>query len=270
MNPIILAHGFIGFRRFLIWRHFDGVADALRQAGYEVFQPLVHPTETIPVRAGQLDAAIRARYGDSQPVHIVAHSMGGLDSRYMASPGGLNQGHRIATITTLGTPHYGSPVADAIPEALIPVFCGGAWLLGRLPLDPDSRELARRIGERRFDGLRQLRTRYIQEAFNPATPDHPGVYYQSYAGSLMNRPGLRYIPWRFLKNRAGENDGLVPVESARWGVWRGVIEADHGGLVGLRIFPFIKTRNDYIAFFLNLAQELAEWERQPSESSQSA
>ncbi|MBZ0254902.1 hypothetical protein K8I31_02500, partial [bacterium] len=177
MHPIILAHGFLGFRRFLIWKHFDGVAKALRKAGYTVLQPLVHPTDSIQTRASQLDRAIRAAYGPDEPVHIFGHSMGGLDARYMASPGGLDQGHRILTITTLSTPHHGSPVADWIPDFLIPVFCGGAYILSNMPFDRDSRRLAGRIGEQRFNGLRQLRTNYIKGEFNPNTPDHPNVYY---------------------------------------------------------------------------------------------
>lgn len=266
MQPIILAHGFLGFRRFLLWKHFDGVAKALRHAGYTVLQPLVHPTDSIQNRASQLDRAIRAAYGPDEPVHIIGHSMGGLDARCMASPKGLGQGHRVLTITTIGSPHHGSPVADWIPELLIPVFCGGAYILSNMPFDRDSRRLVGRIGEKRFNGLRQLRPGYIENEFNPNTPDHPAVYYQSYAGCLdEKRVGFpRTFSWRRMKGIAGDNDGMVPVNSAKWGVFRGEISTDHGALVGLRILPFIKPHHDHISFFLALAKELGEHEARPA------
>lgn len=262
MQPIILAHGFMGFRRFLLWRHFDGVAQALRKAGYEVLQPLVHPTDSIETRATQLQSAIRAAYGDERPVHIIGHSMGGLDARFYCSPGGLNQGHRVLTVTTIGTPHHGSPVADLIPGLLVPVFSGGAYIVSNMPFDRDSRRLARRIGEQRFKGLKQLRPDYIENEFNPKITDHPDVYYQSWAGRLAGRH-IRFprsICYNYMKCRQGENDGLVPVESARWGEFQGILDCDHGALVGLRIVPFLKHYHNHIDFFLSLAKQLGEIE----------
>src|SRR5207249_8887306 len=44
-------------------------------------------------------------------VNIVAHSMGGLDARYAISQLGL--GGRVASLITIGTPHLGTPLADA-------------------------------------------------------------------------------------------------------------------------------------------------------------
>ena len=43
-------------------------------------------------------------------IHIIAHSMGGLDSRYMISK--LGMADRVLSLTTISTPHHGSPIAD--------------------------------------------------------------------------------------------------------------------------------------------------------------
>ena len=45
-----------------------------------------------------------------EPVHLFAHSMGGLDSRYMISQ--LDMADRVLTLTTIGTPHRGTSFAD--------------------------------------------------------------------------------------------------------------------------------------------------------------
>lgn len=60
-----------------------------------------------------------ARY--KGPFHVIAHSMGGLDARFLTthlqqkynSPSYPN---RILSLTTLSTPHHGSPVADLLVQ----------------------------------------------------------------------------------------------------------------------------------------------------------
>lgn len=101
-----------------------------------------------------------------------------------------------------------------------------------------------------------LSTTYLNKIFNPHTPDDPDVRYFSVAGRLrsMNiwhplwlpkmvldgyeererdRLGIR---WRY--EDGGErwgNDGLVTVESARWGEFLGILEqVDHWELRGAR------------------------------------
>ena len=42
-------------------------------------------------------------------MHLIAHSMGGLDARHMIVREGMAE--RVASLTTVGTPHNGTPVA---------------------------------------------------------------------------------------------------------------------------------------------------------------
>src|SRR5205814_1408651 len=44
------------------------------------------------------------------PVHVIGHSMGGLDARFMVAKLGMET--RVLSLTTVGTPHRGSPFAD--------------------------------------------------------------------------------------------------------------------------------------------------------------
>jgi len=77
----------------------------LRDRGFEVFTPEVDALGTVERRAEQLDQRIPT---SGQRVHIIGHSGGGLDARFLVSSGGRNQAHRVASITTICTPH-GAP-----------------------------------------------------------------------------------------------------------------------------------------------------------------
>jgi hypothetical protein len=58
---------------------------------------------------------------------------------------------------------------------------------------------------------------------------------------------------------AAPNDGIVTVASAKWGLFRGCVRADHAGLVGQ---PARRGANaagfDHLAFYKALARHLAE------------
>ena len=72
----------------------------------------------------------------------------------------------------------------------------------------------------------QLTRRYMTEEFNPKTPDDPTVRYFSYGAMMKKKPPL-LSPFRqsnrVLTKLEGPNDGLVSVESARWGTYKGTL-----------------------------------------------
>ena len=97
-------------------------------------------------------------------MNLVAHSMGGIDARYAISKLGLHGS--VASLTTIGTPHWGTPVAH-----------GSALLFDqRLPL---GRLLASLGAD--LDGLRELTPARMFE-FNREVPDVRDVLYASYVG----------------------------------------------------------------------------------------
>src|SRR5262245_12205620 len=87
--PIVLVHGLCGCGspRRGPWRaldYFHGVMAALEAAGNRVLAARLSPTGGVARRAAQLKAFLD-RHAPGEAVHLIAHSMGGLDSRYMIS-----------------------------------------------------------------------------------------------------------------------------------------------------------------------------------------
>ena len=122
-SPIVFAHGLGGFDRLALgrWvfaRYWAGIPEKLRAAGNRVLVARVSPLGSVAKRAGQLKAFLDA-HAPREPVHVFAHSMGGLDARYMISR--LGMAGRVLSLTTLGTPHRGTAFADWGLRRLLPV-----------------------------------------------------------------------------------------------------------------------------------------------------
>jgi triacylglycerol lipase len=128
--------------------------------------------------------------------------MGGLDARYALSKLGLAP--NVASLTTLGTPHRGTPIADLVDRAAL----GG-------------------VGE----GMHDLTTSRAA-AFNDAIPDVGSVLYTSIVGATSTVSPLLEPAYEYLLHTAGENDGLVPASSQPWGSYVTRVKADHLAQIG--------------------------------------
>jgi triacylglycerol lipase len=233
--PVVLAHGFGGFGSFEIrgrrLAYFRGVSERLRASGVDVHVVRVSPFAPIAARAQQLAAQIERLGADR--VNIVAHSMGGLDARYAIAC--LGMAPRIASLTTIGTPHRGTPLAD---------LAGVPLLWGALRTLPGLRGALRDLSPRRM------------AAFNLEVDDAPGVAYGCVVTAARHRTSrvnaLLLPGYLFLRRRAGENDGVVPASSQHWGAIWGEIDADHWGAVGW------SSAFDAAAFYEQLAIDLGQ------------
>jgi triacylglycerol esterase/lipase EstA (alpha/beta hydrolase family) len=81
-----------------------------------------------------------------------------------------------------------------------------------------------------------LTTDFCNDYFNPNTPDDPSVQYYSY-GAATEMPAwssLLGLPWQMVKEKEGDNDGIVSVNSAKWGTYVKTVNADHWDLSGKR------------------------------------
>ncbi len=223
--PIVLAHGLCGFDEFKIFgitmQYFKGIKKHLEECGYTVFVTKVRPTAGISERAEELKKQI-AGFTNNK-VHIISHSMGGLDARYMISR--LGMADKVATLVTIGTPHRGSQFADWGVKVLGEKL-GLIWVL----------EKVFGINTAGFMDL-------MKEScwkFNDEITNEEGIKYISYAGvqKWYKVNFFLQLPYWYIRYRAGENDGLVSVESAKWGDFRGVVAADHWNQIGWWIFPF--------------------------------
>src|SRR3954470_5315806 len=226
MTPIVLQHGLFGFSDIGVGKlkmtYFNRIDRAIAARGHPLIIPRVHPTGSIAKRAAMLKREIISKAtGDKQRVVIFAHSMGGLDARYMISR--LDMEDRVAALVTICTPHRGSAYAD--------------WCL---------RNLGRKLGGLKLMRLRGLDVRAVADLtseacarFNEKYPDAPGVKYFSIAAV---REWHRLPPFflhspRLVKEVQGANDGIVAESSAVWGEHLGTWPCDHLHAINKRILP---------------------------------
>ncbi|SCX47208.1 Alpha/beta hydrolase family protein [Klenkia marina] len=126
--PVVLVHGMVDNRSV-----FTVMSRSLRRRGFTSvstwnYSPLV---QDVRVAAHQLEehlAAVCEETGHDR-VHVVGHSLGGLVARYLLQCGGTA---RMASLTTLGTPHGGTAWAHAGPTPLIRQLRPGSELMAEL------------------------------------------------------------------------------------------------------------------------------------------
>lgn len=71
----------------------------------------------------------------------------------------------------------------------------------------------------------QLTQSYMSQTFNPKTPDREGISYYSYGATVNPRFWSMFRQsHRIIQKLEGENDGLVSVESAKWGTYKGTLK----------------------------------------------
>jgi triacylglycerol lipase len=276
--PIILAHGMGGFDHLGPVEYFFGVADTLRARGEVVYATQVPPFQSSAVRGEELAKQIDTILEETNAckVNLIAHSQGGLDARYVI--GSLGYGDRIASVITVSTPHRGSKVADVVlglsPDGSSAILEAFARLIGRtvndLGNDSDLQASLLQLSEE------------TAEQFALDNPDDPNVAFYSVAGrSLLLRSSddcanahwansgrtdaidpLLLPTGLFLRGlsitKPTSNDGLVTVESAKWGQFLGCIPADHfdevGQVADLIVDPW--SRFNHKSFYIQLADFL--------------
>ena len=124
-HRLYLSPGLFGFGRLATYVYFAHLERALKDAferrGIELELHLVdvQPTASVRRRAQRLAELVSHTAGEgSDPIHLVGHSTGGLDARLVASPSYRlaaqkdgNWVSRLKSVSTLSTPHYGTPLA---------------------------------------------------------------------------------------------------------------------------------------------------------------
>jgi len=236
--PIILAHGTGGAAKMLGFiDYWWGIPDALENEGAEVYATTVNGLDGTAAKAEQFKLQflqIRAISSASE-FNIIAHSHGTLYARYAIS--NLDLTPYVKSLTSIAGPHQGMVLADIIVKDVpAPVQTFAAKTLNFI--------YACILGDTNPDSLANaydVTTTHMQDVFNPNTPDIDNIYYQSWAAKVKYAcPNLILDPiWRVLVKREGPNDGLVGVESAKWGNFRGVESAawwspgcDHLNIIG--------------------------------------
>lgn len=280
--PIVLAHGFFGFDEVGPLEYFNGAEQALRDGGFAAYvtavEPIASSLETRGPELGRQIACISMLSG-SPKVNLVGHSQGGLDARVVASHTAFSQ--FVASVTTVATPHRGTIVADAalgllpdgeVSEALLDAIADFWGYVTGAPEDDAAVQVS----------LEQL-SEFHSTEFNLATPDNENLEYFSWTGrtvrnvvwfdyggdecddAVLPNPTTRdvvdaelYPTHEFLNLLRGRNDGLVTLESTKWGIFMGCIPADHADQIGLLSFPETNPLSGYNHkdFFTQVAYDL--------------
>ena len=232
-TPVVLMHGFGIGASFRRGGHLHAEAMYLRSRGVRAFAPNVAPYDTVAVRtqmwAQRFEHILDTTGADR--LLLIGHSMGGLDARYLISERGWH--NVVDALVTVSTPHRGSSVATLMldqPPAVRSRLAEMADWLGTHILEDGTANV--------LQALTELTPSYVTDTFNPAVRNHPNVQYASFgfrAGkgtAIPIDPLFRFFN-RHIFEREGVNDGIVSVESARWGTYLGTHNADHARQVGV-------------------------------------
>ena len=191
-------------------------------------------------------------------MNIIAHSKGGLDSRYAISKLGMDR--YVATLTTINTPHFGCEwvdgVLDKAPQSLKD-FC-----------DRKYNRLFSRLGDRDphfLLGVGEL-TKAAGERFEKEVPDSPSVRYHSVMSRMVTSRAAGFpLNLGYFLNKPYTklgNDGLVSVESALRGERTSMVPdtrkrgISHGDMIDL--FRENIDGFDVREYYVQLVRELKE------------
>jgi triacylglycerol lipase len=239
LHRIYFSPGMFGFGRLASYDYFahleQALAQRLRAAGDQVETHVVHvsPTASIRRRAVKLTDFVASTCGVESPgdgpIHLIGHSTGGLDARLVASPSALIGADaaalawrgRLASVTTINTPHFGTPLASFFTtvsgqQALraLSALTVIALSVGSPPLSIVSALVAafgradRALGfelkvldratEALLRGLDDVRSREVRD-YVDAMKDDDGAMVQLmpeamdlFAAGIENRPGVLY------------------------------------------------------------------------------
>ncbi len=233
--PLLMVHG-VFFRDFRYLNYWGRIPKELIRNGATVYYGQQQSAAAVEDSGKELAARIRQIVEETgcEKVNIIAHSKGGLDSRAAIAHCGMAP--YVATLTTINTPHRGCIFAE--------------YLLGKVPEAVRQKVASaynatlRKIGDPNPDFLAAVTdlTESACLARNKVMLDVPGVVYESvmsYCKKAQHGKFPLNMTYPIVKHFDGLNDGLVSVESAKWGEKFTLLEPEgkrgisHGDVVDL-------------------------------------
>jgi triacylglycerol lipase len=211
--PILLVHG-VFFRDSSFFNYWGRIPKELEKNGAVVYYGEQHSAASVASCGEELRDRILAIVEDTrcEKVNIIAHSKGGLDSRFAISM--LDAAPYVASLTTINTPHRGCEFAD--------------FLLTNAP-DGLKEDVAitynaalRKLGEPDADFMSAVTdltaSACTKRDRDMGQPD--GIFCQSVGSVLRKASGGTFplnLSYHLVKYFDGPNDGLVGEKSFRWG-----------------------------------------------------
>ncbi len=254
--PVLMVHG-MGFRDTKLINYWGRIPAELEKLGCKIYYGYQDSNASIETNAQHIKRRIEEILSETgaEKVNIIAHSKGGLDTRYAISTLGMSE--QVASLTTMSTPHHGSKTMDLIfklPRPLIRLagFLTDCWFRILGDKNPSS-----------YNAFCCFTTQYAAE-FNINNPDCKNVYYQSYAFAMKNPFSDIFMafPSFVVGLIEGENDGLLTPKSAEWTNFRGVLRGSgrrgisHCDEVDMRRYRLSTKKDDGVADIIEVYKEI--------------
>ncbi|CCF59952.1 hypothetical protein KAFR_0I01710 [Kazachstania africana CBS 2517] len=243
--------------------YWIGIKEMLERQGCTVITTKVPPFGSIEERATALSSFLeyqtaKLRKGKEKiKLNLIAHSMGGLDCRYLISKLPQKENYEVISLTTISTPHHGSEMADFIVNLF------------------ENMKLKLKINQDETLPIcfYQLTTNYMKY-FNLTTQNDPRVSYFSYGSYFIPKwYNVFSLSWKIIDEATNgkENDGMVTVESSNWGQYQGtLVNVDHLDIINWKnkmqkdinkLFERKASLSDeeinIVQFYLQITDELA-------------
>lgn len=203
--PLLFVHG-VFFRDFKHVNYWGRIPDAVIKNGGKIYYG-DHQSAASTADAGQELAERIKQITDEtgcEKVNIIAHSKGGLDSRYAIANCGIAD--RVASLTTINTPHRGCLFAeyllDKLPQGMQTTTASAYNAAMKSLGDPNPDFLA---------AVNDLRAEVCAE-FDKSLTVPDTIYKQSVGSILTHATGGKFplnFSYHLVKHFDGPNDGLV-------------------------------------------------------------
>jgi len=212
--PIVLAHGLGGFDTlFGVLEYWYGITGALTDGGATVYVTQVSQLGSSETRGEQLLAQVQqiVAITGKPKVHLIGHSQGGLDVRYVAAV----RPDLVASVTTVGSPHKGADLADylrahiqggSFTEDVLAYFANSlGTVLALLSGSSNPQDAIAALDQLTVAGLATFNAHYPQ-----------GVPTTSCGSGAATVNGIRYYSWSgtgVLTNVLDVSDGPLGLSS---------------------------------------------------------
>lgn len=211
--PILLVHG-VFFRDSRLFNYWGRIPSELKKNGARVFYGEHDSARPVAESAAELLDRIEwiVKKTGCEKVNVIAHSKGGLDTRYAIAH--LGAAPYIASLTTVNTPHNGCIFADYLlknlPRRLVDRVTGA------------YNAIAEKAGDECPDFLAAVTdlTAPVCVERNKAMPTPDGILCRSVGTKLNGAMSGRFplnFSYHLVKHFDGPNDGLVSLDCFPWG-----------------------------------------------------
>ncbi|CBL45845.1 Hypothetical protein HDN1F_22620 [gamma proteobacterium HdN1] len=205
--PIVMVHGLTGAKSMLgVVPYWYGIPQKLKASGNDqVYVATVSAVAGEDIRAAQLEqfvAEVVEKTG-AEKVNLIGHSQGGFTVRAYSA---LHP-ERVASLTTIGTPNHGTPVANAIFDinagvgkvapglrnAIVWLVESFGWLNGKLNNEALPQGAMGALNLMTYDGAQAFARNVSDAGFNA---DCKGQRETSASGEIQNQDGS-VTSWSF-------------------------------------------------------------------------